>query len=186
MKPKALHKILFESPDCNEIEAMCYKLAEKIKHSGYKFDLIVAIGRGGWVPARYLADYLGNILALSHMKVVHYTGIAKTKGAEITEPVSTNVGGKRILLVDDVPDMGDSVAIARRHLIKKGAKEVRTACLHYKPWSTVKPEYYVKLTRRWVIYPWMRKENLEELKAKGVDPKRTNIPVKEIRKLLKI
>lgn len=186
MKTKGPKKLHFDSPDCRQIEKMCYQLAKKVRRSGYRFDLIIAIGRGGWVPGRYIADYLGNILALAHMKVEHYTGIAKTKKAVITEPVSTSVKGKRILLVDDVPDTGDSIEIAKKHLLKKGAMEVRVACLHYKPWSTIKPEYYIKFTRSWVIYPWMRKENLDELITKGIDPRRTKIPVSEIKKLTKL
>jgi len=183
---KTRKQISFDSPDCREIEEMCQRLARKIRRSKYNFDVIVAVGRGGWVPARYLADYLGNVLALAHMKVEHYVGIAKTTEAKITDEVSTNVKGKRILLVDDVPDTGDSLVLAKKYLRKKGAKEVRIACLHHKPWSILKPEYYVKLTRSWVIYPWMRKENLEELKARGENLRRTGIEGKEVRKLLTI
>lgn len=177
-------RITFESPDCREIERMCQTLARKIRRSKYRFDVIVAIGRGGWVPGRYLADYLGNILALAHMKVEHYVGIAKTTKVRITEPVSANVKGKRVLLVDDVPDTGDSVALAKKYLHEKGARTVRVACLHYKPWSVVKPEYYVRKTKSWVIYPWMRKENLEELKARGEDLAKAGIPRGEIKRLL--
>lgn len=176
--------ITFESPDCREIERMCQALARKVRKSKYRFDVIVAIGRGGWVPGRYLADYLGNILALAHMKVEHYVGIAKTTKVRITEPVSANVKGKRVLLVDDVPDTGDSIAAAEKYLRKKGAKEIRLATLHYKPWSILRPEYYVRKTRSWVIYPWMRKENLEELKARGEDLAKTGIPRGEIKRLL--
>lgn len=186
MKSKGPKRIIFDAPTSRQIEEMCYKLAVKIRLSRFKFDVIVAIGRGGWIPARYLADYLGNILALAHMKVEHYVGIAKTAKARITEPVSTSVKGKRVLLVDDVPDSGDSIVMAKKHLLKKGAREVRVACLHYKPWSVFKPDYYVKRTRCWVIYPWMRKENLDELKKKGTDLRKTKIPAKEIKRLLKI
>lgn len=184
MKKKILKEIIFESPDCREIERMCYRLARKIKRSRYKFDVIVGVGRGGWVPARYLADYLGNILALAHMKVEHYVGIAKTTKARITEGVSTSVKGKRVLLVDDVPDTGDSLILAKGYLKKRGARDVRVACLHYKPWSVLKPEYYVKSTKSWVIYPWMRRENLEELRERGVKLSTTKIPPAEIRRLL--
>jgi len=186
MKSKQPKRITFLSPDCREVEKLCYELAEKIRESNYNFDIIVAIGRGGWVPARYLADYLGNIMNVSHMKIEHYVGIAKTTTARITEEVSTNVRGKRILLVDDVPDTGDSVVMAKKYLLKKGAKEVRVACIHYKPWSTIKPEYFIKMTKCWVIYPWMRKENLEELKKLGADLKKTKIPMSEVKRLLKI
>lgn len=186
MKRNRPKRIVFDSPDARQIEEMCYKLARKIMRSKYDFDVIVAIGRGGWIPARYLADYLGNVIALAHIKIEHYIGIAKTTKARVTEEVSTSVKGKRILLVDDVPDTGDSIAIAKRHLLKRGAKEVQVACLHYKPWSIFKPDYYIKLTRCWIIYPWMRKENLDELKKKGADLKKTKIPAREIKRLLEI
>lgn len=179
-----VEEIAFESPDCREIERMCQSLARRIRRSKYRFDVIVAIGRGGWVPGRYLADYLGNILALAHMKVEHYIGIAKTQKVRITEPVSAPVRGKRVLLVDDVPDTGDSIALAKKYLRAKGARTVRVACLHYKPWSILKPEYYVRKTRSWVIYPWMRKENLEELRARGEKLAKTGIPRGEIKRLL--
>lgn len=178
--------ITFESPDCREIERMCQALARKVRRSKYRFDVIVAIGRGGWVPGRYLADYLGNVLALAHMKVEHYVGIAKATKARITEHVSTDVGGKRVLLVDDVPDTGDSVALAKKYLKAKGARTVRVACLHYKPWSVVKPEYYVRKTKSWVIYPWMRRENIEELRDRGADLAKTGIPRDEIKRILSL
>lgn len=186
MKVKRPKKIKFYSPIASEIEDLCYKLAKKVKRSRYKFDLIVAIGRGGWIPARYLADYLGNILALASVKVEHYTAIDTRGMARITQNVSTSVKGKRVLLVDDVADSGDSLILAKKHLLKRGVKVVRIATIHYKPWSMLRPDYYVKSTTRWVIYPWMFKENLEELKKKGVDLKKTGIASNVIKRLLNI
>jgi hypoxanthine phosphoribosyltransferase len=186
MKKFAMKNILFEAPDAIEIEGMCFKLAKKIKRSKYRFDAIVAIGRGGWIPARYLADMLGNVLSLSHMKIEHYVGIAKTDRIRIAEGVSTSVKGKRILLVDDIPDTGESLVLAKRYLKRRGAREIRIACLHHKPWSIIEPDYFVAVTRKWIIHPWMRKENLEELKLKGVDLSRTGISEDEIKRILSL
>ena len=41
-----------------EVVEWCRKLAEKIKESGWRPDLIVAIARGGYTPARLLCDFL--------------------------------------------------------------------------------------------------------------------------------
>lgn len=177
-------RIRFDAPTALEIEDLCYKLARRVKGSGYKFDMIVAIGRGGWIPARYLADYLGNIINVASVKVEHYIAINTRTEARITQDVSADVRGKKVLLVDDVSDSGDSLILAKRHLEEQGAKTVRVATIHHKPWSAFVPDYYVKLTRCWVIYPWMYKENLEELKKKGEDLKMTGIPTSKIKKLL--
>lgn len=185
-KVKRPARLKFDSPTSSEIEDLCYKLAKKIKKSRFVFDVIVAIGRGGWIPARYLADYLGNIVNMASVKVEHYVGINKRAKAEITQEVNTNVRGKNILLVDDVSDSGDSLIIAKRHLIKRGARSVKIATLHHKPWSAIRPDFFVKETKCWVIYPWMCKENLEELKRSGKDLKKTHIPQKTIKKLLRI
>ncbi|QKK10411.1 MAG: hypothetical protein HND59_01055 [Pseudomonadota bacterium] len=36
----------------NRCHGLCWRLAERIRSSGYDPDIIVAIGRGGWVPGR--------------------------------------------------------------------------------------------------------------------------------------
>jgi hypothetical protein len=74
--------------------------------------------------------------------------------------------GKKVLLVDDIADSGRSLAVAKDYITKKGAKEVRTATLHYKPESASKPDYFVVTTTAWVVYPWERHEMERELEKK--------------------
>lgn len=180
-------KVTFYSPTSDEVEELCYLLAKKIKKARFFPEMIVGICRGGWVPARYLADLLGDIKNMANMKAEFYTGIEKTKrGVVITQPVSANVKGKRVLLVDDVADTGVTLKKAVGHLKKKGAKEVRVAALHYKPWSILKPDFYVKKTKAWIIYPWMVRENLEELREKGEDLRKTGIAKKKIDRVLSL
>ena len=65
-----------------------------------------------------------------------------------------------------------------------GAEEVKIATIYYKPWSIVVPDYYEKETKRWIVFPWERKETVrnlmrkhrkedvrEKLIAEGMDPK---------------
>ena len=67
------------------------RLASLIKNSGYKTDIEVAIGRGGYVPARMLSDYL-SIRDLTSIKVEHW-GIAatETEKAVIKFPLSADI-----------------------------------------------------------------------------------------------
>ncbi len=165
----------FEAPSWDQIYEMLLNLAEKVRRDGFKPDVIVGISRGGWPPARVLSDLLENP-ELANVKVEFYLGVAETKGEPvITQPVSTDVRGKRVLVVDDVADTGKSLSLVKSNLLELGSLEVKVATLYYKPWSIFKPDYYEKETRKWVIFPWERMETVRNVlmkykeRGKGVD-----------------
>lgn len=43
-----------------DVQALTRELALRLAGDGYAPDILVAIGRGGWVPGRLLSDFLGN------------------------------------------------------------------------------------------------------------------------------
>ncbi len=136
-------------------DALAYakKLADSIIGSGFKPDTIVAILRGGVVIARLLSDFL-DVRDIRSIRVVHYEALDIREGAEVVEPLPTRLDGKKVLLVDDVADTGDSLIVAKKHLEERGAADVKVATMHYKPWSKFKPDYYSEETDAWVIYFW--------------------------------
>ncbi|MEM2542862.1 MAG: phosphoribosyltransferase family protein, partial [Candidatus Korarchaeum sp.] len=69
-------------------------------------------------------------------------------------PINCRLDGMKVLLVDDVADTGESLIVARDHILERGAAEVRIATMHYKPWSKIKPDYYSEETEAWVVYFW--------------------------------
>ncbi len=148
------------------------RIAEKIVESKYEPELIVAILRGGVVLARLLSDLLG-IREIKVMRVVHYDALESKKVAEIVEPINCRLDGMKVLLVDDVADTGESLIVARDHLLERGASEVKIATMHYKPWSKLKPDYYSEETEAWVVYFWEYAETvkyfLRKFKDKGED-----------------
>lgn len=134
---------------------MCDELAEKVKGS-FRPDCIIGVGRGGWVPAVYLSDRLG-VKQLYAVRVELYKGEKKEGKPRMTQrPPLRRIRGN-VLIVDDVADTGETL-VAVKKLIKKVAKDVRTATLHYKPHSKLKPDFFIQKTRRWVIYPYQTKE----------------------------
>lgn len=138
----------------DDIHLLCIDLAKKIRIGNYSPDIIVAIARGGWVPARIVSDILENPNVAS-MRTEFYLDVAETSShPRISQDVSTSVTGKRVLVVDDVADTGKSLTLIRERLMKQGAKEVRVATIHYKLRSITKPEYYVAETDAWIIYPY--------------------------------
>ena len=159
----------FEVPTWNQIYAMVLSQAEKIFQSGFKPDIVVGITKGGWVPARVLSDLL-EIPELAAVRVEFYLGVAETRNEPVlTQRVSAVVEGKKALLVDDVADTGKSLQLAKEHVQRQGATEVRIATLYYKPLSVTKPDFYEKETRRWVVFPWETKEAIRKIVEKYRD-----------------
>jgi len=128
--------------------------------------LIVGVSRGGWPPARVLSDLLGNP-NLANVKAEFYLGVNETKGEPtLTQPVSTNVANKKVLIVDEVADTGKSLKLVKEHVIAQGAKEVKIATIYYKPWSVITPDYYEKETQKWIVFPWEIKETVRKIVKK--------------------
>ena len=139
-----------------QFRALARQLALRVQSSDFKPDMIVAIGRGGYMPARLLSDYL-NIYNLSGFKIEHYRAAKKQAEARVRYPLSANVEGLKLLLVDDVSDGGDTFELAVSHLYERGPPaEIRTAVLHHKTVSSFVPDFCAaEVTEwRWLIYPW--------------------------------
>jgi hypoxanthine phosphoribosyltransferase len=175
-------EVEFEVQTWNNIYAMLLSQAEKIRKSGFKPNIIVGITRGGWIPARILSDLL-EIPDLATVRVEFYLGVAETLNEPaLTQGVSAGVSGKKALVVDDVADTGKSLQLAKEHLLRQGAAEVRIATLYYKPFSVIKPDYYEMETRRWVVFPWDMKETARKIVEKHQDKRAINL---ETAKLVK-
>jgi uncharacterized protein len=161
--PRLENSLEFEVPSWNQIYSLLLKLAESVRKSRFEFDLIVGVSRGGWIPARIMSDLLENP-KLANVQAEFYVGVAETKHEpSITQPVSVSVKDKKVLVVDDLADTGESLKLINSHLKKNGASEVRVATIYYKPWSIIVPDYYEKETRSWVIFPWEQKEAVKKL-----------------------
>ena len=159
-------EIEFEVPTWNQMYEMLLNLVEKIRKNGFKPDIIVGVSRGGWPPARVLSDLMDNS-NLANVRAEFYLGVAETKEEPVlTQPVSMEVAGKKVLVVDEVADTGKSLKLVKEHIIEQGAREVKIATVYYKPWSIVKPDYCEKETSRWIVFPWEIKETVRKIVKK--------------------
>jgi hypothetical protein len=147
------------------LNGLCRRLAAKVRASGFRPDAIVAIGRGGWLPGRLLSDLLG-VMNLTEFKVEHYLGARREALARVRYPLSADLTGQRVLLVDDVSDTGDTYRVGLEHIHSRcKPAEVRTVAVHHKLVSTYEPDLYAeRIVRwRWIIYPWALMEDLAGL-----------------------
>ncbi len=140
---------------------MLTRQARSICHNGFKPDFIVGVCRGGWIPARVLSDLLGNP-NLASSKAECYTDIGETTAEpNLSQSVSVDVRGKRLLVVDEVADSGKTLKLIVSHLKASGAGEVKTATLFYKSHSLFKPDFFERETSNWIVFPWDTKEAIK-------------------------
>jgi hypothetical protein len=154
--------ILCELINWSQVNALSRQLAHQIRDARVNIEMIVAIGRGGYMPARLLSDLLG-IFNLASFKIEHYHGAHKGSTALVKYGLNAPVDGQHILLVDDVSDSGDTFHVAIEHIQSLGNPEqIHTAVLHHKVVSSFVPDFYAEKVEqwRWIIYPWAVTEDL--------------------------
>lgn len=137
------------------VTRLCRKLAHKIQDSGFNPDIVICIARGGYIPARLICDYL-NIYNLTSIRINHYTGSTKSETARLLEPLSIDIKGMNVLLIDDIDDTSDTLKLAQDYLKGLNPQEIKVAVLHHKIISTLTPDFFAqKIIRwRWITYPW--------------------------------
>ena len=147
----------------DEIVEWSRGLAERIKESGYKPTIIIAVARGGYVPARLLCDFLG-VENLVSIQSQHWTEAAKmAERAIIKFSYKLDLRGHKALLVDDIVDTGDTLMLARDYVLREWRPdELRIAVLQWiSSVAKFKPDYYYIEVKEWVWfqYPWTRLED---------------------------
>ena len=144
-----------------KIQNLSRRLARQIQADRFRPELVIAIARGGFVPARLLCDYL-DTYNLSCIRIAHYIGTDITEQASLSIPLNIDIRGMSVLLVDDVDDTGDTLQLALTHLRSFNPAVVRVAVLHHKTASSVAPDYYAEEVKhwRWITYPWAITEDI--------------------------
>ena len=172
----------YEVPTWNQIYDILLSQTQKIQSQCYRPDMIVGIARGGIVPARILTDLL-ETPKLGFIQIEFYIDINQTLQEPILkQTITTQVSGKKVLLVDDIADTGESLKLAKNHLQQQGATEIKTATLYQKPQSTTTPDFYERQTSCWVVFPWDSKETLRKIIQKQEGKRALN---QEVAKLVK-
>ncbi|MDO4242762.1 MAG: phosphoribosyltransferase [Actinomyces sp.] len=140
------------------------ELSAQIVASGWFPDLIIAIARGGLIPAGAIGYAIG-VKAMGAMNVEFYTDIGQTLDEPVILPPlmdASGLPGKRVLVVDDVADSGKTLKMVMELLGHQGLElggrtvqvDARSAVIYRKPRSIVEPDYYWRVTDKWINFPW--------------------------------
>jgi uncharacterized protein len=151
-------KHLYVSYD--EYHNLTEKLAIKVHQSGWQFDTILCLARGGMRPGDILSRIFSKPLAI--MSTSSYRAEAGTMQGKldiaryITTP-QAEIAGK-VLLVDDLADSGHTLKAVVDLLQSQYAPitELRTAVIWTKGVSVFQPDYSVEFlpTNPWIHQPF--------------------------------
>ena len=146
------------------IHQSVHALAERITASGFRPDLIVAIGTGGFIPARILKTFLE--VPILTVGISYYGPDNRPATAPRTiqwiDEVEKKLAGRRILLVDEVDDSRVTLEYCLRELLHHAPAEIAVAVLHNKKKEkkgALPPDvrrYFAgeEIDDKWICYPW--------------------------------
>ncbi|MCL4312243.1 MAG: phosphoribosyltransferase [Candidatus Thermoplasmatota archaeon] len=156
-----------------EIEEWTKGIRKMVVENNYNPDIIIGIARGGLVPARMVADYLFKKDLLS-IKTEHWGLTATMNGkAVLKEKLNYDVTGKKVLIVDDITDTGESMKLSYNYVKSINPADVKTTSMLYIDGSNYTPDFYGKgLSKEewaWFVFPWNVYEDTFNLSKKFMD-----------------
>ena len=149
----------------SDVDKMIFDLVCKIKKANFAPEALVAISRGGCIPAVYLS----HLLSVREMWIIN---IRTTLNDNVRAPRQIpkviddkslyKIAERRILLVDDVTNSGQTMSIALKAVQRFQPATVKTAVL---VWDTVpeserervckvRIDFFSKRVPSWAFFPW--------------------------------
>jgi hypoxanthine phosphoribosyltransferase len=142
------------------------RLAVMVSDSGYAFDSLLCLARGGMRPGDIISRVFRVPLAILSTSSYRDAGGTVAGELDIADAI-TSTGGDpwgRVLLVDDLVDSGNTLARVAAHLRDNFplVQEVRTAVIWYKASSVIVPDFYVEYLadNPWIHQPFERYDTL--------------------------
>ncbi len=158
--------------DWNDVYSLTEKVAAKVKKAKYQPDIVIGLARGGWFTARLLCDFLG-VKELVSLKVEHWGVTARPDGkAVIKYPFKLDLSDKKVLIVDDITDTGESMKVAADYVSQQLLPSaVRTAVLqNISKTSKYEADFVgAQVAWNWYVYPWNFFEDMRNLVPKAFE-----------------
>ncbi|MEO1923042.1 MAG: phosphoribosyltransferase family protein [Nautiliaceae bacterium] len=124
-------------------------------------DTLLAIARGGMTIGHFLAERLDTreIYSLNAISYENEKKIGKPKIFNIPDLKNK----KRVLLLDDISDSGETLEEVLKTLKNLYPKiEFKTLTIFYKDHTKVMPDIYIKKTDKWVVFFWDKEGQTKE------------------------
>lgn len=119
----------------------------------FKPEVILAVARGGLTLGHFLAMRLDNRLLFS-LNSIHYDDTARLESLEIFN-IPDLSEYKRVLIVDDIIDSGESMQEILRLLRGKFPHiDFKVASIFYKSQALLEPDFKLHQTSEWIEFFW--------------------------------
>lgn len=159
-----------------QIHQTIKKGAQQILTSDFDADFILAIGAGGFIPARILRTYIKKPILTVAISYYSDKNTPQTQPQKHQWLKGENIKDKKILLVDEVDDTRVTLEYCLTELLNFHPAEIAVFVLHNKI-KTKKGHYppAIKhifvgeyLEDHWIRYPWDA-ENIDEHDQHTID-----------------
>ena len=162
--PASTDKDLWISHD--DYETSIVRLAQAVHESGWKFDHVLCLARGGLRPGDIFSRIFDVPLAILSASSYREESGTQQGDLDIAKHITMtkDVLAGRVLLVDDLVDSGVTLEKVQRHLRENfpAVVEVKSAVIWYKACSVLRPDFYVNHleTNPWIHQPFEEYDSL--------------------------
>lgn len=128
-------------------------LISKVK--SFEAEAILAIARGGLTLSHAMAEGL-EIREVQSIRTELYDKTCKRDAITIFDSCEFK-SVKRVLVVDDIADSGETLEVIMKHLEEKYSEiEFKSCTLFYKTTSIYEPHFWVNEANDWIDFFWER------------------------------
>jgi len=157
----------------NEYHTLIERLALRVHQSGWEFDQILCLARGGMRPGDVLSRVFDKPLGIMSTSSYRDEGGTIQGRLDMAKYITLPKGelAGRVLLVDDLSDSGETLkAVVERLRGMPAISELRSAVIWTKSVSTYEPDYFVEVleTSPWIHQPF---EEYDSLRPEGLAKK---------------
>lgn len=129
----------------------------------YRPHEVLAIARGGLVPAVFLSHALGSI-ELSTISIVRNASDEKYSERLAPRLIRSDdlshLKDKNVLIVDDIVGDGGTLRYAVDYVHDLEPGDIRTASLVVNENSALEPDFYSFKVDDWIVFPWEAETNV--------------------------
>lgn len=119
----------------------------------YGIETVIGVARAGLFPATTVACMLRH--ELYPVRITRRVNDQVTYQHPVWKvPVSLDVQGKIVVVIDEIADTGETLALVAQTAREIGATRVLTASLTSHTWANPKPDHTALITDALVIFPW--------------------------------
>ena len=143
-----------------DIHNLVKELSSKIVASEFKPDYILAVGGGGFIPARILRTFIETPVISLTINYYNEDNTIKKIPNIIQWIDNLSLTGKKLLIVDEIDDTRKTLNYIVSKLIEEGILSIGIAVIHNKQkekqcvFDNIPYFSAQEIPDQWVVYPW--------------------------------